>query len=451
MSRSLASILLALAGALAAASTAQAGTVYVPLPGVSQIGTTGYEAQASIANGSAQVADVQEVLLANDTDGTQRTGTPAPLQVQPGRSMLVRPGDSFRGLLELTGPQSLRYSARLAGLGQTGGMGVYLPVLTSENLIVANRTVTLLGLVSGGTRSSDLAVVNLGQAAAQCTINLYRADGTPLGSTATIQMRPVSQRYFGNALGGLVDPGTSVSDARATVSCTQAFYAYAILANTGNGEIAYVGPAGSGESTLRVPGSQPNPTCGAGAICFTASGAVHRPTPATPVGRVTFPAPVGTFTHLRMSMDVTVGSWYAPDPDGKHLIYWFVINRNLDMPGMLYFRGPDQSVALARHGIGLKHPDKLRIQQPFQAVPGRTYHVVHDYDMGRGVLTITITDSATGQIMTTLLDTPNVRSYVFKAGDQFLIDMGFREGVVPDEVPSFNGWVYANVLLEVFP
>ena len=57
--------------------------------------------------------------------------------------------------------------------------------------------------------------------------------------------------------------------------------------------------------------------------------------------RVQFPAPAGVATRLRLTLDVTVGPWYAPDPAGKTLIYWFVINRNFDMAGLLYFRGPD--------------------------------------------------------------------------------------------------------------
>jgi hypothetical protein len=294
-------------------------------------------------------------------------------------------------------------------------------------------------------------VVNLAHQAAQCTISLARADGTPIGSTVTIQVKPLSQRYFANALGGLVDPGTGVSDARATVSCNQGYYAYAMLANSANGEVAFVGPAGNGDSALRVPGSgpNPNPTCGSGAICFTANGVVHRPTRANPVGRLSVNAPAGTFTRLRLTMEVTVGNWYIGDADGKHLIYWFVINRNFDMPGMLFFRGPEQYTALARHGMGLRHADKLRAEQPFQAVPGRTYRVVNDYDMGRGVNTITLTDLSSNQV-TTLTSVPNVRQHTFAPGDVFLLDMGFPEGRIADEVPSYD-WTYSNVLLEVIP
>jgi hypothetical protein len=435
---------------LCAAGAAHAGTVYVPLPGVSQAGTATYEAQAVISNGAAQQTDVQEVLLVNDTDGTRRTGTPAQLQVPAGRSIVVRPGAAFRGLMELTGATHLRYSARLAGLGTAGALGVYLPVLTSENMAVAGRLLALHGLVAAGTRSTDLAVVNLGHQAAQCTINLTRADGTAIISPATITVQPLSQRYFGNAFNGLVDPAVGVAEARATVSCNRQFYAYALLANSATGELAFVGPAGSGESTLQIPGAPTTGGCPTGATCFAAAGLLHRPTPATPVARVSFDAPAGTYSRLRLSLDVTVGNWYAADPDGKHLIYWFVINRNFDMPGMLFFRGPNANIALVRHGIGLRHAEKFRVEQPFQGVPGRTYRCVNDYDMGRGTYTVTITDLASGLVVATLTDVPNVRQFTLKAGDKFLIDMGFPEGRTPDEVPSFN-WSYSDARLEVYP
>ena len=38
-----------------------------------------------------------------------------------------------------------------------------------------------------------------------------------------------------------------------------------------------------------------------------------------------------------------------------------------------------------------------------------------------------------------------------KAGSSFLVDMGFNENAVPDEVPSFNGWVYDKVRVDAIP
>ena len=158
-----------------------------------------------------------------------------------------------------------------------------------------------------------------------------------------------------------------------------------------------------------------------------------------------------TTTRLRLSLDVTVGPWYPADPVGKHLIYWFVVNRNFYMPGMLYFRGPGTSgdVALVRQGMGLTHPNKITMKEPFAAQIGHTYHCDNDYDMGRGVYTVTITDLTTGQVAVVLTGVPNVSSYTFKPGDNLTIGMGFPVVGNPDEVPCI-GWTYANVHAEVY-
>ena len=439
MTRSVAVCLLASA---LLAGTAQAGTVYIPLPGLTQAGSASYEAEVTITNTTAQAASVNQVLLATDTDGTQRAGQPVGLQVPGNLTTVVKPGASFRGLLELSGSPNVRYGARLAGKGQAGALGVALPVITSENLVAGGGSLTLQGLTATSTRATHLALVNVSKFAAQCTFSLARFDGSALGAATTVTLPPVSSSYRVGVLGAV-----ELSEARATVSCTRDFFAYAVMTDSATGEVAVVEPSGSGESALTVPGAEPE--CPVNATCFNAKGVVHRPTAAAPTARLAFNAPAGVTRRLKLTLDVTIGSWYPQDPDGKHLIYWFVVNRNQEMPGMLYFRGPDAYTAMARHGIGTKHAQKIKIVKPFQGIPGRTYRVENDYDMGGGKYTVTITDLASGEVKTVLNGTPNVAQMTLKAGDRFLIDMGFPEGAIVDEVPSF-GWTYSDVRVESY-
>src|SRR5688572_24070187 len=78
---------------------ARAGTVYVPLPGVTTVGTASWEAEVTIANGSAQPFAVTGLLLPYDTDGTQRgTLTPTPYNVGVAQTTVLRPGAAFVGL-----------------------------------------------------------------------------------------------------------------------------------------------------------------------------------------------------------------------------------------------------------------------------------------------------------------------------------------------------------------
>jgi hypothetical protein len=432
--------------ALASAGAARAGTVYIPLPGVTSVGGATYEAQVAISNPATAGRSIDQVALGTDTDGTQRSGTPSPLSVLAGRTSIVKPVASFRGLLELTSGVDLRYAARLVGTGGTGQLGLFLPVLTSDNLLKSGTTAGLQGLVSTATKSTDLTLINLAKGSAQCTVTLARADGSALGTAATLTLKPLSHRYFANVFSGLVDAG-GVTEARAAISCNQSFYTYALLADSATGALSFVGPSGSGASLLSLPGAPDS--CPPGATCFDRAGLVHMPTPSFPVARATFPLTAGTVSRFRLEMSVTVNGWYPPDPEGKHLIYWFVINRNIDMPGLLYFRGPTASTALERHGIGLTHPQKLKIVQPFQGEIGHTYRIDNDYDMGRSVYTTTITDQATGVVKATLVGAPNVHSYNTKSGDNILVDMGFKEGAVDDEVPSYN-WRYSDIHVEVY-
>lgn len=443
--RSLSILGLALGLALST-GVARAGTVYVPLPGVTTVGTATWEAEITVANGSTQALAVTGLLFPYDTDGTQRVGlTPTPYNVGAAQTTVLRPGASFVGLAEFAGSPSARYAARLAGHGALGQMGVALPVITSANTVAGGGGLSLQGLAGSATRSTSVVLVNLGKLSGQCTVTLLNASGGVVGTPSNLNLKPLSQLAVVNAFNGL----GALADARAHVTCTRDFFAYALMTDSSTGEVAVVEPSGNGESTLTRPGEEA--ACPINASCYSST-LLFRPTPANPVGHVIFPSPGNKVVkRLRLSLDVTVGEWYPADPDGKHLIYWFVINKNVDMPGMLYFRGNEAYTAFARWGIGLKHEQKKKHVEPFQAIPGHTYHVVNDFDMGAGQYTITISDVGTGQVVLTMVDVPNVAQVTLKSTDRFLIDMGFKEGVTPDEVPSFNGWVYTNIRMEAIP
>ncbi len=429
---------------LVAPAGARAGTVYVPLPGRTAVGAFGYEAELTVSNVGTVPRSLSQFLIPSGADGTKRSGSPASIQVAPGRTVVVKPGAAFQGLVELSGATELRYGARLAGKGTTGILGAYLPVVDSDNLARGGSAIALVGLRHEASRTTDVTLVNLAHAASTCTVTVARNDGSVLIGPAAIPLPPLSHRLFPNIFAGRA-PAGGLRNARAVVTCSGDFYAFAQLFDSATGEIAFIGPAASGTSLLAVPGPQ---SCPVGAICLDAPGIVHQATPADPVGRVSFAAPVGTFTHLKLTLEVTVGPFYPSQPTAKHLVYWWVITRNFNMPGMLFFRGPAENIALARHGIGLTHPEKLRIERPFVAIVGHIYRVENEYDMARRIFSITITDLDTGLLAARLDGVPNVSQVTLTGADRFLVDMGFPEGLNPDEVPSF-GWTFRNVHIEV--
>jgi len=420
-----------------AAIAAHAGTVYVPVPGPSSLGGASYEVQVSVTNTAPDARDVKTALLALDTDGTQRPTPPSTVQVQAGRSVVAKPGASFRGLLELSGGPELRYTARLAGTGP-GRLGVYLPVITSDDLIKAGQTTALQGLLSGVGRATDLTLVNVAQVASQCTVSLTRADGTLIGSAATFNLPPLSQKTIGN-----IFTNADFSEVRAAVSCTREFFTFALLTDAATGEISYVGPGGSGESLLRLPGE--GPACPPLAACFDVRGIVHQPTTALPVKRVIFTPVPGTYNKIHMTMDVFVSGFWPTNPTGLHMLFWLVKDKNVNMFGYGTFRGPDSNQAILRHGIGLTHPQKIKVVQPFTAVPGKTYHLDYTYDTATNFVELAISDN--GTVVQRLTSSPNVGNFAFKNGENIVIDMGFP-GTNPDEAPTF-GWIYRDLHLEL--
>ncbi len=319
------------------------------------------------------------------------------------------------------------------------------PVTAEETTFQGGQTLALRGLFASDSTSANLALVNRSQTVNRCTLALATADGAALGPVMSLTLRPGETRPFVDAFDGRV---SVLTETQAAFSCEQSFYAYALLADGDTGRLDTVLPEASAE-TLALAGK--TVTCPTGATCFDAPGVDHipAPPPGLPVGRVSFPAPAETATRFRMSIDVTLADWYPQDPAGKHLIYWFVVQKNIDMPGLLYFLGPNKYEAFARHGIGLKHPQKIKVIKPFHALVGHTYHVDNDYDMAGGTYTVTVTDTATGEVGVVLNSRPNVKSYVIKPGLNFLVDMGFFPGHVQGEVPSY-GWKYANVHVEVY-
>src|ERR1044072_5006512 len=69
----LAPFALAAASALAA-TAAHAGTVYVPLPGVTNVGSATWEAEFTVANASTPPPTLSGLLLPHDTHRTARRG-----------------------------------------------------------------------------------------------------------------------------------------------------------------------------------------------------------------------------------------------------------------------------------------------------------------------------------------------------------------------------------------
>lgn len=436
-----------LLAALSTAGVAHARVVYVPLPPIAEGSDGLYETRVSLHNGASGSLAADPYLFSKGLEAAPRKSR---LAIKGGETSELKLPGRADGLLRISADDAVAPVARMVGTDPRKGIDVELPLITDENRFQGGRTLSLDHLLVSTASASNLALVNLAQTDNLCTLSLATGDGAGLATTS-LNLRGLENRAFVNVFERLIEEGSTFeTPARASFSCAQDFYAYALVTDLVTGRIEAVTPQdATPEQAAQKPATVP--VCPTGAVCFDAQGTVFipAPLPGVPVGRVTFPAPAGVAKRFRLSLDVTVADWYKQDPAGKNLIYWFVINKNIDMPGLLYFLGPNKNEAFARHGMGLTHPQKIKIIRPFAAKVGHTYHVDNDYDMANQTYKITVTDTATNLVVVTLNGKPNVTSYTVKPGSNFLCDMGFFPDKVPTEVPSYK-WKYANVHVEAY-
>ena len=441
---------------LGTAGAAFAGAVYVPVPNpVGSAGST-HTLQLWITNGGTAQRSYVATLLTGDSDGTKRPGTPpTATQVAAGRSTLLGglgvPG--LVNLLEVNADATMSIEARLTSTAPNGQIASVSPVplISSENLFDIDQKAVVLGLRRdlGKGDVSSLGIVNLAKEASQCTVKLFRADGSQIASTATLAFKPLSLRYFSDAFGLLGE--TQVADARAEVSCDHPFYAYGAIYVGGSAQLLFVEPAASGASTLTGPddGSQGPPTT-TGTV-FTATGLFHTPAPGNE--KKTFKinlAKAMTAKSVIIDLDVVPGPWNRAKVPGNHAIIWLyrerfrsntIANVNAFSPPKLSFK--------AAQNINLPPGNTTQDETGLSWVQGQTYHLKYTYDAQHGLVTAVITSG--GATVKSLQYTATAPGGVLDIPTTGMTaEFGHYANQEGPEVASY-GWQYKNLRIEFVP
>ena len=433
------------------AGSAFAGTVYVPLATNTEIAGTRYQTQVWVSNRGAVNRRFDALFIDAGQDGTQRQGlTPTSVQVGNSATFLlgnVAPSNKT-GMLEINGPDPLVVAASLVG---PSGVAVTIPVVSTENLVESGDTANLLGLQRSSSQISNLAVLNLGRAAATCSLRLFRSNGQAIGNTVQVTLPPLSNRLFGDVLA----PEANISSARATVTCNQQFYAYSATFHLQNGQATIGGPAAGAENGLASPGGGGGNTggalCGAprpGVRCFDQPGVFFTPDRQDPTHRIELPFPNKVeYTKATVSLDVTHGGWFAKRPDGIHNFFWFAQGTNPDRIGYANVRGPGRHLVYAVHHIGYpKEVEAPRLSGNYAMQPGATYRIEYSYDAANRLVEFTV-KTASGQVVVRDTNTQVGTRRIFTTSQKYLIDFGLHDEAA--DSPTFN-WKYANLKVEMF-
>lgn len=431
-----------------AATAAFAGTVYVPLATNTALGATQYQTEVWVSNRGTVVRRFDALFIEAGKDGTARAGlTPASVRVTNGATFLLGGAapQSKTGMLEISGPDPLVVSARLTG---ARGVGTAIPVVSSENLVPAGQTASLLGLQRDSERIANLAVLNLGRQAATCTLQLVRSGGEPIGTAVQVTLPPLSNRLFGDVLA----PETNISAARASINCNQQFYAYSATFHLPSGQASVSGPAVGTDSELTAPGGGVSgPLCGAarpGVRCFDQAGVFFTPLRGNPTKRIELPFPNKVeYKKATVSLDVTLGPWFAKQPDRIHNLFWFAQGTNPDRIGYANVRGPGRNLVYVVHHIGYpKEVEGFRLQGNHAMQPGQTYNIFYSYDAANKLVEFTVKNSS-GQVVVHDTNTQVGTRRLFTTTHRYLIDFGLHDEAA--DAPTYN-WKYANLKIEMF-
>jgi hypothetical protein len=437
--------------ALLAAVPAAAGNLYIPLLDRDGAGGSHQRTEVWIANAGTQTRNFTPTFLPAGASGAALSGTGTPASLLNGRtSKLIGATSAGRfGLLEISAATEIQVEARLANtVGAGPATYTPVPVITSANVVRAGTTAHLLGLgrTNGGVYS-DLGIVNLEKQPAQCTVAVFRADGSQIAGTATVPVEPLSMRHFGDAIGLLGE--SDALDARAQITCDRTFYPYAAVFNPVSGVLFVTTPTGSGASTLGTGTTPPPP---GNAIVFTVNGQFHTPTIGHEIKQLVVPVTQAlSLRRMIIDWDVTPGPFTPGHEDKNHSLIWVYRgkNRSNTIANMNAF-GPPRSTIKNTSNVDLQPPAVTAQETALAFQQGTPYHIHYVYDAENGTITTTVTSKdLTVATMTQNATAKNHILTIPAAG--FNVQFGNTAAqIASNEYPTY-GWLYANLRIEMVP
>ncbi len=439
--------------ALASAVPVAAGTLYVPSAENAVIEGIEYRTQMWVSNQGGESRRFSTLLLEEDTDGTDREagasdqtlGVPAEATVFI--NSLVDEGEF--GMLEILAAPQLAFSARMVSFVNGAPFdSAELPVVSSDNLLDPDTRVELSPLSKRATGASDLILVNLGFEAAECNVDLFRANGNTLSGRAVLALAPLSMRRFSDVL-GLVGVN-ALAAGRASISCDQAYYAYATTITTTTGEIVVTNPAKLGTSTLKRPGDEPPELpCPTGGECFEVPGDFFTPRRGDDKRRVEIPVSKNVeFGSFEIELDFFHGGWFRLLPSGIHNIIWVTRTGKFsgDTVCFVTTRGPNRNLVRNEVNANLPRNVSTKVTQNVLLQEQTLYRLLYSYNGRTGAISLTIHEVISGREVVNIAHRDAKRART-GAGSW---SANFSDNFEEVHAPSHN-WIYSNFKIRFIP
>ena len=345
------------------------------------------------------------------------------------------------GLLAVDAAPELAISAWIKS---TRGKRVFyagLPVITAENQIAAGSATYLNGVGRDGSRDvTQLALVNLGETASQCQVDVVALDGSLVRNAGSVEVPAKSMSRYEDALGLR---GEAAATAR--VACDQPFYALAAMVDSKTSEVSFVNPA---DAIEKVEARKAAATAGP-AITFTQSGNFHLATKVTAKKILRVPVPKAlNASRISAEFDVVAGPWNPRFKQGAHNLIFFhrgrfrsntLANVNAFGPKSYGFKSAQNLDLPARYSTSAK--------LGYEFKQGQTYHISLVYSAVDNKVTFGVYQNGTllkgGQY-----DGSARNRSITVPGTGLVAEFGNYNNQALPEVSSL-GWKYANLHVEI--
>jgi hypothetical protein len=426
-----------------AAVPMQAAPVWVPVVGLQGAGGRTLATKLWISNYAGETRPYSSVFRRADgvvlDEGVQGT-------VPAERAVFFNKASAREetGLLEIEAAD-LRVDAWIQTSRGRQTFMTRVPVISADVQTEGGATTFLNGL---DRNLAKIGLVNLGAEAARCDVDFLGADGNLAAASATVVVAAGTLQQFDDAL-GVLPQDHAVS---AQVSCSQAFYAYAVAVNRATSEVSFATPesAMALKTALRAAARKAQTAIDSkGTIIFNAPGLLHKASKQNEKGVIRIPVPQAlALRQMTVDWDVTPGPWSTKNRAGAHALIWLYRGKfRSNTVANVNFYGPNKNFVKVNQNIDLPQGANTNASGNMTLQQGRVFHFHYVYDMASNAIVVTVAQD--GHVLRTIrLAASAANGTLTVPAEGMISEFGHYSTQKGPEVPTW-GWSYSNLRVEM--
>ncbi|HSS47949.1 MAG TPA: hypothetical protein VLX28_03285 [Thermoanaerobaculia bacterium] len=320
-----------------------------------------------------------------------------------------------------------------------------VPVISADVQTEGGAVAFLNGLNVLNGNLAKIGLVNLGAEAARCDVDFLRADGNLAAASATVVVTAGTLQQFDDALGVL--PADQAVTAQ--VSCSQAFYAFAVAVNPATSEVSFATPESAMAVKTAAARTPRTAIASKGTIVFNAPGLLHKATKQNEKGVIRIPVPGAlALRQMTVDWDVTPGPWSPKNRAGAHGLLWLYRGKfRSNTVANASFYGPNKNFVKINQNLDLPQGANTNASGNMTLEQGKVFHFHYVYDASAESIVLTVSKS--GRVVKTVRLPGSAAGNTLTVPAAGLIgEFGNYSTQAGPEVATW-GWSYSNLRVEM--